>query len=259
MRMRLFTAFTACTLTACLLAVNATAAVVTSKDVRSIATWDTAFDVTTMVTATGTTTIAVGATSTTGLGQSFTANETGNIDAISFGVTRMYAGRVGQVNVYQMFDGDGTSDATPGANPTRFRNGNLDWMSDAIGSFTFDTNAININNSGDGNTMYTFSLDGADMISVVDGGTYMVQITGDAGNDTANNSNPLMLWDKNDSNPYAAGIYGVPLGGTTAAGRDAMLAVNITAAAVPEPSAFAGLGLGIVGLAIRRRRKKNSG
>lgn len=222
---------------------DANAAVTLSKDLRGATTWDT-FTVTTEPSTAATTFVGVTDTNTVGLGQSFTATASGNIDAISFGVTRMYAGLDGVVNVYQMFDGDGV---TPGANPTRFRNGNPDWMSDAIATIPFNTTTVNINSSGDGNNMYTFNLSGTDLIPVSSGATYMVSIEG-AGS-TGNN---LVFWDKVDSGTYAAGTYGVPDGGTTTVGgRDALLAVNISP--VPEPSAALLGGLGLLGL-LRRRR-----
>lgn len=224
-------------------AVCSNAAVTLSKDVRGAATWD-AFTVTTLTSATSTDFIAVDNNNVTGLGQSFTATVGGNVDAISFGVTRMYASMQGVVNVYQMFDGDGS---TPGANPTRFRNGNADWMSDPIATIAFDTSVVNINNSSDGNNMYTFNLSGADQFGVVAGATYMVSIEGTAGGDGSD----LVLWDKSDANPYAAGIYGVPDGGTTASGRDGALAINITP--IPEPSIPLLGGLGLLCLIHRRR------
>ncbi|MFK7770366.1 MAG: PEP-CTERM sorting domain-containing protein [Mariniblastus sp.] len=231
----------------CLLPGTLTADVVLSKDVRSSTTWDDAFTVTTMGFADHTNNIAVGLTDEVGLGQSFTATADGSVDAISFGVLRMYANLDGVVNVYQMFDGDGT---TPGANPTRFRNGNSDWMSDAIASFAFDTDTVNITNGSDGNTMFTFGLTGADQFAVVNGGTYMVSIEGAAGNAGQPN---LMLWDRSDSDPYAGGRYGIPDGGSTAAGRDVMLGINIVSA-VPEPSSLGFIGLGAMALFLRRKR-----
>lgn len=216
-------------------------AVTISKDVRGASTWDT-FTVTTEPAGAATSFIGVTDTNTTGLGQSFTATETGNIDAISFGVTRMYAGLDGLVNVYQMFDGDGVS---PGANPTRFRNGNPDWMSDAIASIPFNTGTVNINSSGDGNNMYTFSLSDADQIPVTAGATYMISMRG-AGSVGTN----LVFWDKVDAGTYNDGTYGVPDGGTTTVGgRDALLAVNI----IPEPSTALLGSLALLGL-LRRRR-----
>lgn len=220
---------------------SANAAVTLSKDVRGASTWD-AFTVTTEPSTATTNFIAVAEDNPVGLGQSFTATASGVIDAISFGVTRMYANLSGVVNVYQMFDGDGVS---PGANPTRFRNGNADWMSDALATIPFDTTSVNINNSGDGNNMYTFNLSGSDQIAVTSGATYMISIEGGGANATS-----LLLWDKVDAGTYADGTYGVPDGGTTTVGgRDALLAVNI----VPEPSIALLGGLGLLGL-IRRRR-----
>jgi hypothetical protein len=229
----------------CLLSV-ASGDIVASKDIRGATTWD-AFTIQTMPAASATTFLNLANTNTVGYGQSFTATATGNVDAISFGVTRMYAGQQGLVNVYQMYGGDG---ATPDANPTRFRNGNPDWMSDTIASFNFDTTSVNINSSGDGNNMYTFSLSGADQFGVVSGGTYMISIEG-AGTDGAN----ILLLDKVDGGTYAGGTYGVPDGGSTTPsvpGRDAMLAVNISA--VPEPNSIALVGWGSLLLFARRRR-----
>jgi len=228
---------------------TASAAIVLTKDVRGAATWDT-FTVVTMPSSAPTTFQDVNENDTTGVGQSFTATATGNVDAISFGVTRMYANRDGIVNVYQMFGGDGV---TPDASPTRFRNGNPDWMSDAIASIPFNTTAVNINNSGDGNNMYTFGLSGPDQFAVINGGTYMVQIAGNgpAGDD-------MVLLDRDNSSTYADGVYGLPNGGSTVTavpGRDLMLAVNISPAAIPEPSSLALLGLGCVGVFARRRRR----
>lgn len=217
------------------------AAVTLSKDVRGATTWD-AFTVTTEPSTAATTFIGVTANNATGLGQSFTATATGDVDAISFGVTRMYANLDGVVNMYQMFDGDGV---TPGANPSRFRNGNSDWMSNAIATIPFNTAAVNINGSGDGNNMYTLNLSGPDLIAVTAGSTYMISIEG--GGTTSDN---LVFWDKVDSGTYADGTYGVPDGGTTTVGgRDALLAVNI----VPEPSIAMLGGFGLLGL-LRRRR-----
>lgn len=229
------------TLASLALSTGANAAVTISKDVRGATTWD-AFTVTTFDSSTSTSFIAVDNDDETGLGQSFTATLTGTVDAISFGVTRMYASMDGVVNVYQMYDGDGVS---PGANPTRFRNGNADWMSNPVATIPFNTTAVNINNSGDGNNMYTFNLTGADQFSVTNGATYMVSIEGTAGGDGSD----LLLWDKSDANPYAGGIYGIPDGGTTASGRDGAVAINI----VPEPSVTLLGGLGLLGL-LRRRR-----
>lgn len=217
--------------------------VIQSKAVRGASTWDT-FTVKTFGSAQGSITqAAVTEANTTGLGQSFTATASGNVDAISFAVTRMYAGYNGVVNVYEMFNGDGV---TPEANPTRFRNGNLAWMSDAIATINFNTTAVNINSSGDGNNMYTFSLSGASQFSVIAGHAYMVQIAG-AGASASN----LVLWDKVDAGTYADGTYGVPNGGTTTVGgRDAGLAINI----IPEPATLGLVGVfGVSVMFIRRR------
>lgn len=223
-------------------ALSANAGVILSKDVRGASTWD-AFTVKSFDSSESTSFLAISDTDTTGLGQSFTSTAAGNVDAISLAVTRMYANLDGVINVYQMFGGDGS---TPDANPTRFRNGNSDWMSDAIATFNFNTAAVNINNSGDGNNMYTLNLTGADQFAVTAGATYMVQISGTAGG--AGTS--LLLWDKSDSNPYTGGLYGIPNGGTTASGRDGGIAVNV----IPEPATFglvAVFGGGV--LFIRRR------
>lgn len=206
----------------------ASADVVLSKDVRGATTWD-AFTIKTFdSTQTGISQLTIKDNATTGVGQSFTSTASGNVDAISLAVLRMYAGLDGVINVYQMFDGDGT---TPGANPTRFRNGNSDWMSGAISTINFNTTSVNINNSGDGNDMYTFNLTGADQFAVTAGATYMVQIAGTVGGSGGN----LVLWDKVDAGTYANGTYGVPDGGTTTVGgRDGGLAVNV----IPEPATF---------------------
>lgn len=230
-------------LTSGMLTLGANAAVTITKDVRSATTWD-ALTITTVSTSETTSFIDVKNNSTSGLGQSFTATITGNVDLISLGVTRMYAGMDGILEVYQMFDGDGTS---PGANPTRFRNGNSDWMSNAITTIPFVTTSVNINSSGDGNNMYSFALTGADQFAVTSGATYMVKIAGTAGG----NGDNLALLDKVDSSFYADGIYGFPDGGTTASGRDLLLGINI--APIPEPSSALLGALGLLGL-LRRRR-----
>ncbi len=218
------------------------ASVIISKDVRGPSTWD-AFTVKTLDSSVGGyNTISVTENNATGLGQSFTATQSGYIDAISFGVTRMYANLDGVVNVYEMYNGDGV---TPEANPTRFRNGNLAWMSDAIASISFNTASVNINSSGDGNNMYTFNLSGLDQIAVTTGHAYMVQIAG-AGTNAAN----LVLWDKLDAGGYNDGTYGVPNGGTTTVGgRDAYLAINI----IPEPATFGLISLCGIGALVARR------
>lgn len=222
-------------------ALSANASVILSKDVRGASTWD-AFTLKSFDSSEATSFFDITENDTTGYGQSFTSTVSGNVDALSLAVTRMYAGMDGVINVYQMFDGDGTS---PGAHPTRFRNGNSDWMSDAIASISFNTTAVNINNSGDGNNMYTFSLTGADQFAVTSGATYMIQVAG-AGAATDN----LVLWDKSDSDPYAGGLAGTPLGGTTASGRDMGVAVNV----IPEPATLGMVALFGGGILFVRRQ-----
>lgn len=225
-------------MSAAVLAVGANAALITSEDGDST-TWASQ-DYTTIATtqqdAFTDITYSTNNTDSWLRGQSFTTATAGKITSISALALRLDNGGTFAMDVWESFDGDGS---TYNATPSKFRNWDNNWLNPVL---TVEMSVDASNDIGSGGVM-TVNLAGAEQFNVVAGGTYFINFrrTVDDGN--------RLLWQYANSDVTAGAAFGYA-GQAPVTGRDFALGYTI----VPEPATLglvAAFGGGI--LFIRRR------
>lgn len=163
---------------------------------------------------------------TKGIAQSFIATEDCTVEAISILAQRLAADTDFGLDIYELFDGDGSS---PRANPDKVRIGNSEW---AVPIAVFTLNSPDGISRGDrGDNVFTVSLEPEERFALKSGHAYAIHIYSKAKNQS---DDRLILWDYAGSDVYADGTYGVP--GWPVAARD--LGVAFTVVEVPKSLGF---------------------
>lgn len=218
-------------------AVAANAALVTSED-GSSASWDTMDFTTIETTDIGAYMDVLTSTNNTenwNRGQTFTAAHNGTVESISVQALRLDSGGTFAMDVYESFDGDGS---TYTASPSKLRPWATDWLNPILTGVELTIDSSNDIASGG---VMTVNLDAGEQFEITEGAAYCVVFR------RTSTGDERLLWQYAESDVYADGAWGYT-GQALVTGREYALAYS-----VPEPATFGMLGVFGFGMLYVRR------
>lgn len=168
--------------------------------------------------------------------QSFTIASAGTIDSISVQALRLDNGGTFAMDVYESFDGDGS---TYTGLPSKFRPWDTAWLN-PVAQIEFTVDATTAITAGG---VLTVNLEGAEQIDAAAGSAYAVSFR------RTSEGGERLLWHHSNSDDYAGGAWGYT-GQELVTGREFALGYTV----IPEPATLGMVAVFGGGMLFIRRR-----